>query len=365
MQENSSEVQNENIGDKNKPENEQSIINNSNSNIENGEIKNNNNLDNSSPQINPKEEEENKIKNENEIIINEDNNNIIKNHYIKNNNIKNNNIKNNNNIQNKNVIDNNIINNNNDIDIGNNIFPLRKKQFNFNNLSREEKMEQIENFLHSILSEASSIKEKGNEFYKNNNFEEAEKQYRKGINKINETSLMPDIEELNGQINNYLISITNLTIQLHNNLSAAMIKQEKYEETIKNCEFILQNLNQEHVHSYCRILFCLIQLKKVIMANHYAEIIKVKFGKQTCFSKFEDQLAKLEILNREFSDKILNENPELKKEVISMNDNNKIKNEVKIEEDNKNALTNYIPYIIGGAVILFAGASLLYKKLKK
>ena len=226
-------------------------------------------------------------------------------------------------------------------------------------------MEKIEKFLHSVLSEASSIKEKGNEFYKNNNFKEAEKQYRKGINKVNETSLMPDIDELNDQINDYLINITNLTIQLHNNLSATMIKQEKYEETIKNCEFILQNLNQEHVLSYCRILFCLIKLKKVIMANHYADIIKIKFGKQSSFSKFQDQLAKLEILNREFSDKILNENPELKKEVISMNDNLKEKKEVKIEEENKNTLTNYIPYIIGGAAILFAGASLLYKKLKK
>ena len=274
----------------------------------------------------------------------------------------------NNNIKNNNIINNNIKNNN--INIENSIFtPLRKKQFDFNNLSRLEKMEQIEKLLHSLLTEASSLKEKGNEYYKNNNFEEAEKQYRKGIDKLNETSFIPDIDELNGQINNYLMNITNLTIQLHNNLSASLIKQEKYEETLKNCEFIIHNLNQEHVLSYCRILYCLIELKKVIMANHYAEIIKNKFGKQESFIKFKDQLAKLEILNKEFSDKILNENPELKKEVISMDNNLNIKNEVKIEENNnniiENSIGNYIPYIIGGAAILIAGASLLYNKLKK
>ena len=91
--------------------------------------------------------------------------------------------------------------------------------------------------------------------------------------------------------------------------------------------FIIQNLCQEHVVSYCRILYCLIELKKVIEANHYAEIIKKKFGNQNCYSNFHEQLAKLEILNREFSDKILNQNPQLKQEVISMNNNLKINNE--------------------------------------
>jgi hypothetical protein len=271
---------------------------------------------------------------------------------------------------NKSLSFNNNINNN----ISNNLFEIppliKKQQFNFDNLSKEEKMEQIEKILHSILSEASSLKEKGNEFYKNNNFEEAEKQYREGINKLNELPLLPDIDELNGQINNYLININNLTIQLHNNLSAAFIKQEKFDDAIKNCEFILQNLNQEHLVSYYRILFCLIALKKVIMANHYAEIIKIKFAKHNNFSKFDDQFAKLEELNKEFSDKILNQNPELKKEVISMNDNMNLKNEneIKKEEDNNiftNYIGNYIPYIIGGAAILFAGASFLYRKYKK
>ena len=360
MEEKNSEDENEKeiINDQNKPQIEENLINNS----PNNDIKNNNNLEQSSPQfINSNNEEENKINNEEENKIQNEEKNKIKNEddivVVDDNQIKNNN-------------NNNNINNN----ISNNLFEIppliKKQQFNFDNLSKEEKMEQIEKILHSILSEASSLKEKGNEFYKNNNFEEAEKQYREGINKLNELPLLPDIDELNGQINNYLININNLTIQLHNNLSAAFIKQEKFDDAIKNCEFILQNLNQEHLVSYYRILFCLIALKKVIMANHYAEIIKIKFGKHNNFSKFDDQFAKLEELNKEFSDKILNQNPELKKEVISMNDNMNIKNEneIKKEEDNNiftNYIGNYIPYIIGGAAILFAGASFLYRKYKK
>ena len=73
-------------------------------------------------------------------------------------------------------------------------------------------MELIENILYSLLSEISTLKEKGNEFYKNKNYEEAEKQYIEGIKKINESSLLPDIDELNGQINNYLISINGLKL---------------------------------------------------------------------------------------------------------------------------------------------------------
>lgn len=341
MQENNKEIENEILNGQSQPDVEYNSINNFPNNVN----KNNNELDNSSTQIlNPKEEEKKQIKNEDNIII------IDENIKINNNNQINNSIKNNNNIKNDNSL----------FDIP----PLIKKQFNFNNLSREEKIEQIENFLHSLLSEASSLKEKGNELYKNNIFEEAEKKYREGINKLNETSLIPELDELNGQINNYLINITTLTTQLYNNLTAALFKQEKYEETIKNCEFIIQNLNNDHVLSYCRILFCLIKLKKVVMANHYADIIKIKFGKQNCFSKFKDNLKKLENLNMEFSEKILNQNPALKKEVMSINDDLKAKNEIKLEEE-QFLIGNYLPYIIGGAAILFAGASFLYKNLKK
>ena len=140
-----------------------------------------------------------------------------------------------------------------------------------------------------------------------------------------------------------------------------LIKQEKFEESLKNSEFIIQNLDQEHVNSYCRILFCLIELKKIITANHYADIIRKKFENKECYSKFRDQLARLEVLNKEFSEKILDQNPELKKEVITMNDNLIIKNN---EEKEKTDLKKYLPYLVGGAVILYAGGRYLYNKYK-
>ena len=333
MQENNNEGENEIINEESKPIIDQNKINNpppqNNENNENYKPENS-----SIPIINS--EEENKIKNEEDII----------------------------NKENKNIINNNINNNNKENNIFLN-FPLIKKNiksYNFDNLSKEEKMERIENILHSLLSEISTLKEKGNEFYKNKNYEEAERQYIEGIKKINESSLLPDIDELNGQINNYLISINGLNLQLYNNLSAALIKQEKYEETIKNCKFIIENLNEDHVVSYCRMLFCLIEIKKIILANHYAEIIKKKFGNENSISKFQEQFAKLEVLNREFSEKILNQNPELKKEIASMNEDLKVKNEDKKEENN---IKKYIPYMIGGAFLLFAGGRYIYKKLKK
>ena len=324
MQEKNNEIENENNNEESKPEIEPELIKNP---------QNNNNGENNFP-INPSLNESNSGE-DNKIINNED---IT----IKKNNINNNN----------NIIDNSFLN----------FTPLKRniKTLNFDNLSKEQKMEKIENFLHSLLSEISTIKEKGNEFYNNKNFEAAEKQYNEGIKKINEYAILQDIDEFNSKINDYLININTLNLQLYNNLSAVFIKLEKYEEVIQNCRFIVENLNQEHVLSYYRILFSLIKLKKVILANHYADIIKTKFGNDSSFAKFQDQLEKLEILNREFSDKILNQKPELKKEVISMNDI-QIKKEDKKEEIN---ITKYIPYIIVGAVILFAGGRFLYKNLK-
>ena len=327
MQEKSNEIENENNNEESKPEIEPNLANNFQ----------NNNSGEKNIQINPPLNETDSGE-DNKIINNED---------IK---IKNNNIKNNNNIDN---MDNYCLN-----------FPpmiKNMKPLNLDNLSKEQKMEKIENFLHTLLSEISSIKEKGNEFYRNNNFEESEKLYSEGIKKINDSAILPNIDELNGQINEYLMRINNLNLQLYNNLSAAFIKLKKYEEAIKNCKFIIENLNQDHVVSYCRLLFCLIEEKKVILANYYADIIKKKFENDNCFSKFQDQLAKLEILNIEFSDKILNQNPELKKEVVSMDNDLQIKNEDKKEEID---ITKYMPYIIGGAALLFAGARFIYKKLK-
>ena len=342
-------LENEINNDENHSENERNSINNppppSNNNNESNNPENNSQINNEN-HLN-----ENEIKNNN-IRINEelekklDNSNLI-----------------NNNIDNSNI-DININNNINNIKEKNNLqFPL-KSSFNFNfdkNLSKEEKLEQIENNLHSLLSELSNLKKQGNDFFNNKNYEAAEQQYREGIKKINEFLILSNIDEVNGQIQESIVNINIFNLQFYNNLSSALFKQGKFEESLKNSEFIIQNLEHEHVVSYCRILFCLIELKKIISANHYAEIIRKKFGNNECFSKFKDQLARLEIINKEFSNKILNQNPELKKELISLNDNEQNKNEIKKEQNN---LKKYIPYLVGGAVILFAGGRYLYKKYK-
>ena len=59
---------------------------------------------------------------------------------------------------------------------------------------------------------------------------------------------------------------------------------------------------------------------------------------------------------------MLNENHELKKEIIDINNNINIKEKIEIEDKNK--IIKYIPYIIGGSIILFLGGRYIYKKLK-
>ena len=235
---------------------------------------------------------------------------------------------------------------------------------NLNNLSKEQKEEIIEKDLRSLLSELSSIKEQGNNYFNNKNYELAEQKYKEGIQKINEFQAISNIDEVNGQINEHLMNINIFLSKFYNNLSTVLFKQKKYEESLKTAEYIIQNLNKDHDVSYCRILYCLIELKKIILANHYAEIIKKKFSKEVIVSKFQEQLDRLDKLNKEMSDKILNENPELKKEVISLNNNMKLNKEKEEEKEDENKIIKYIPYLVGGIALLLIGGRYIYKKMK-
>ena len=150
--------------------------------------------------------------------------------------------------------------------------------------------------------------------------------------------------------------------KFYNKLSTALFKQKKYEESFKKAEYIIQNINKDNEVSYYIILYCLIELNKIILANYYADIIKKKFRNEESIERFKDQLVRLDKLNKEFSDKLLNENHELKKEIIDINNNINIKEKIEIEDENK--IIKYIPYIIGGSIILFLGGRYIYKKLK-
>ena len=341
-------------------ENQQESENNLLNNEINNEINENNNIENLNNNI--KEEEVDVDKNNikaNEILTNEEEKEQIID------NINNNEINEN-------------INNINNIKINNNLpfqlnFPQNNiKSFDFDkNLSKEQREEQIENNLRKCLTELASIKEQGNNYYNNKNYELAEQKYKEGIQRIEEEfSKMPNLEEPNDQIKEHLININIFHSKFHNNLSTVLFKQKKYEESLKAAEYIIENINKDHDVSYCRILYCLIELKKIIAANHYAEIIKKKFINEESFSKFKEQLNRLDQLNKEFSDNLLNKNPVIKKEIISIN--NDIKKEINIkkedenEEENENKIdfSKYLPYILGGFAFLIIGGKYIYSKLK-
>ena len=339
------------INGENQPETEQNLINNE-MNINNEQLNNNNYEINNQEIINDnmnKEEEEIHENNldKNEIITNDEAKKpIIDN---KNNTLINENINN---------IDN--INQNNNL-----VYQINPSQnMNLNNLSKEQREEIIEKDLRALLSELSNIKEQGNNYFNNKNYELAEEKYKEGIQKINEFQIIQNIDEVNGQINEHLININLFNSKFHNNLSTVLFKQKKYEESLKTAEYIIQNINKDHDVSYCRILYCLIELKKIILANHYAEIIKKKFSKEVIASKFQAQLDRLDKLNKEMSDKILNENPELKKEVISLNNNMELNKEKEEQKEDENKIMKYIPYLVGGIAFLLIGGRYIYKKLK-
>ena len=339
------------INGENQPETEQNLINNE-MNINNEQLNNNNYEINNQEIINDnmnKEEEEIHENNldKNEIITNDEAKKpIIDN---KNNTLINENINN---------IDN--INQNNNL-----VYQINPSQnMNLNNLSKEQREEIIEKDLRALLSELSNIKEQGNNYFNNKNYELAEEKYKEGIQKINEFQIIQNIDEVNGQINEHLININLFNSKFHNNLSTVLFKQKKYEESLKTAEYIIQNINKDHDISYCRILYCLIELKKIILANHYAEIIKKKFSKEVIASKFQAQLDRLDKLNKEMSDKILNENPELKKELISLNNNMELNKEKEEQKEDENKIMKYIPYLVGGIAFLLIGGKYIYKKLK-
>ena len=329
------------INGENQPETEQNLINNE-MNINNEQLNNNNYEINNQEIINDnmnKEEEEIHENNldKNEIITNDEAKKpIIDN---KNNTLINENINN---------IDN--INQNNNL-----VYQINPSQnMNLNNLSKEQREEIIEKDLRALLSELSNIKEQGNNYFNNKNYELAEEKYKEGIQKINEFQIIQNIDEVNGQINEHLININLFNSKFHNNLSTVLFKQKKYEESLKTAEYIIQNIIKDHDVSYCRILYCLIELKKIILANHYAEIIKKKFSKEVIASKFQEEM----------SDKILNENPELKKEVISLNNNMELNKEKEEQKEDENKIMKYIPYLVGGIAFLLIGGRYIYKKLK-
>ena len=339
------------INGENQPETEQNLINNE-MNINNEQLNNNNYEINNQEIINDnmnKEEEE----------IHE--NNLDKNELITNDEAKKPIIDNKNNTlinENINNIDN--INQNNNL-----VYQINPSQnMNLNNLSKEQREEIIEKDLRALLSELSNIKEQGNNYFNNKNYELAEEKYKEGIQKINEFQIIQNIDEVNGQINEHLININLFNSKFHNNLSTVLFKQKKYEESLKTAEYIIQNINKDHDISYCRILYCLIELKKIILANHYAEIIKKKFSKEVIASKFQAQLDRLDKLNKEMSDKILNENPELKKELISLNNNMELNKEKEEQKEDENKIMKYIPYLVGGIAFLLIGGRYIYKKLK-
>ena len=254
--------ENEIINGENQPESGQNLINNEMNN--NNDLLNDNNIE-----INNKEIINDINKEEEEIHEN----NLDKNEIITSDEIKEPIINNKNN-----TLINENINNINNINFNNNlIYQINPSQnMNLNNLSKEQKEEIIEKDLRSLLSELSNIKEQGNNYFKNKNYELAEEKYKEGIQKINEFQVIQNIDEMNGQINEHLMNINLFNSKFYNNLSTVLFKQKKYEESLKIAEYIIQNINKDHDVSYCRILYCLIELKKIILANHYAEIIKKK-----------------------------------------------------------------------------------------
>ena len=137
--------------------------------------------------------------------------------------------------------------------------------------------------LEDILSE----KEKGNNFLKQGQYNQAEVTYKK---------ILDDIENLLKDT-----SITNkneINIQkkfIMSNLSMCLFKQNKYEEGMKYDRIIIKKLDKTFAKSYARLIDGYMKSNKIPMARYHYDLMKLNVD-PSMIDKFPEITNKLKDL---------------------------------------------------------------------
>ena len=154
--------------------------------------------------------------------------------------------------------------------------------------------------LHAMLTEGTAIKNRGNEFFKNENFQEAEAAYLEGITKV--TSYYEEIQlyncgSINDEIAKMLTELRVLERSLRGNLALTYKREGKKRENIRTLAYIIKEVDPDHSQSYIRLITNLLDNGEILKAKVILQDAKAKFsgtGDSSNFAKIEDDLLKIE-----------------------------------------------------------------------
>lgn len=133
------------------------------------------------------------------------------------------------------------------------------------------------------IEEIKKNKEIGNNFLKESKFSEAEKIYRKIIEKINE---MPDDKANDKEIieqKKFILS----------NLAMCLSKQNKIKESMECDKIIIKKLDKTFAKSYARLINNNLQLGKFNMARYHYDLMKINVDKEM-MDKFPEVIPKIQ-----------------------------------------------------------------------
>ena len=139
-----------------------------------------------------------------------------------------------------------------------------------------------------LIKEIDDIKKAGNEFFKQNSFEEAISKYKEAYEKLEKELPKIDKErEYNPQSND----LFKLYIQLSQNLSLCYFKIEKYEESIK-LDLQIISRDKHYDKAYYRLFKSYLKLEKKAQAVYFGDIL-LSFDEETK-KKYEQIIPEIE-----------------------------------------------------------------------
>ena len=148
-------------------------------------------------------------------------------------------------------------------------------EINNNNLIANKIIEEYQ----ELIEEISKIKETGNKCFNQKDYDESEKNYRLGIDKIEKFSPSKSLSEFNEEVQDYIFKVNSYKKVLYGNLSVTLAKKKNYKDAIQICLYILNNIDPEDESSYIRLLKWYIEDGDFEKAKKIAEEIKEKFRK--------------------------------------------------------------------------------------
>jgi tetratricopeptide (TPR) repeat protein len=155
-----------------------------------------------------------------------------------------------------------------------------------------------------LIEEISKIKETGNTFFNQKNYEEAEKYYREGIDKIEKFIPSNSLSEFNEEVQDCIFKVNSYKKFFYSNLSIVLSKKNNFKEAIQICLYILNNIDPEDESSYIRLLKWTIEDKDYEKGRKIAEEISEKFNSnEEKFKKIEKDYYDIIQLIKEYEER--------------------------------------------------------------